>query len=489
MLDALMEAPASRKVLRPHQEQAIAMVRSSLAGGNRRVVLQGPVGFGKTLVAARLIEGALAKGNRVIFTAPMISLIDQTVKAFAKEGIHDVGVMQANHPRTDPRAPVQVASVQTLARREIPKASLVIVDECHVRAKPIEAMMHERPDVYFIGLSATPWSAGMGLLWQDLCIPCTTGSLIRDGYLSEFVAYAPDVPDLSGVKVERGEYVEDQLAAVMGDHKLVGSIVETWLAKGAGRPTLAFGVNRAHAAQMQQQFTAAGVATAYVDGMTDTVERNRIKSRFDSGEFKVICSVRTMTTGVDLSVSCIVDAAPTKSEILHVQKIGRGLRINPGTEDCVILDHAGNSLRLGLVTDIHHERLDDSKPGMAPERKPKAEKLPTACSKCETLFVGTLCPACGHERKPPLVQSAQGELVAVRGKAPKLTAAQKDERYAGLLYVASERGYNPGWAYHKYCEWHGAGPARKPAPRYPSQEVRNWLKSRAIAYSKARAAQ
>ena len=117
MLDALMEAPASRKVLRSHQEQAIAMVRSSLARDrHRRVVLQGPVGFGKTLVAARFIEGALAKGNRVIFTAPMISLIDQTVKAFAKEGIHDVGVMQANHPRTDPRAPVQVASVQTLAR-------------------------------------------------------------------------------------------------------------------------------------------------------------------------------------------------------------------------------------------------------------------------------------------------------------------------------------------------------------------------------------
>jgi superfamily II DNA or RNA helicase len=124
-----------RKVLRPHQDEALRLVRSSLGKGNRRVVLQGPVGFGKTLVAARIIEGALAKGNSVVFTAPMISLIDQTVAAFETEGMDGLGVMQANHPRTDPLARVQVASVQTLARRGVPHAALVIVDECHLSGR------------------------------------------------------------------------------------------------------------------------------------------------------------------------------------------------------------------------------------------------------------------------------------------------------------------------------------------------------------------
>ena len=112
-----------------------------------------PTGAGKTITAAQIIEGALAKGKRVIFTAPAVALINQTIAAFEAQGIRDIGAMQANHPRTNPLAQVQVASVQTLARREIPEAALVIVDECHIRSEVIEAMMRDRPDVFFVGLS------------------------------------------------------------------------------------------------------------------------------------------------------------------------------------------------------------------------------------------------------------------------------------------------------------------------------------------------
>jgi len=124
-----------------------------------------------------------------------------------------------------------------------------------------------------------------------------------------------------------------------------------------------------------------------------------------------------MITGVDLPVSCIIDAAPTRSEMLHVQKIGRGLRVNPGTEDCIILDHAGNSLRLGLVTDIHHTSLDFSKSGEKSQRKAGADKLPKPCIECEALHSGKTCPSCGNERKPVVgVQTADGELVEITGR-------------------------------------------------------------------------
>ncbi|MBL4767879.1 MAG: DEAD/DEAH box helicase family protein, partial [Rhodobacteraceae bacterium] len=179
------------KALRQHQVRAIDQIKYLLGKGLRRVVCQMPTGAGKTLTAAKIIESALSKGNSVIFTAPAISLIDQTVQAFEDEGITGIGVMQANHPRTDPMARVQVASVQTLARREIPQAALVIVDEVHIRSAAIEQLISDRPDVFFIGLSATPWAKGMGVLWQDLVIPCTIGDLINGGYLSKFVVYAP----------------------------------------------------------------------------------------------------------------------------------------------------------------------------------------------------------------------------------------------------------------------------------------------------------
>ena len=364
MFDALTEGPGqARKVLRVHQSAAIDLLRDAFRRGNRRVVIQGPTGFGKTLVAAKIIEGALEKGNRVVFTAPAISLIDQTVAAFEAEGIRDIGVMQANHHRTNPLARVQVASVQTLVRRGAPDASLVIVDECHISSKAVDEMMDAAPAGFFVGLSATPWARGMGLRWQDLVIPATIASLIDGGYLSRFSAYAPDVPDLSGVSTVAGDYAEAGLEEVMGDAAILGNVVETWLRRGQDRPTLCFAVNRAHAAQLAAAFERQGVSTAYVDAYTDRVERAIINRRFRSGEVRVICSVRTMTTGVDLHVSCIIDAAPTKSEMLHVQKIGRGLRVNEGTEDCLILDHAGNSIRLGLVTDIGRTTLGQDQAG------------------------------------------------------------------------------------------------------------------------------
>ncbi len=107
--------------LRPHQAQAIELLRQSLGSGNRRPILQAPTGFGKTRLAAAVIEGALARNKRVIFTVPALSLVDQTVKAFWDDGIRDVGVIQGTHAMTDWSRPVQVASVQTLQRRPIPE--------------------------------------------------------------------------------------------------------------------------------------------------------------------------------------------------------------------------------------------------------------------------------------------------------------------------------------------------------------------------------
>ena len=492
LLSDIEEAQASRKELRQHQVEAIQMVRQSLGLGNLRVVLQGPVGFGKTLVAARIIEGALAKGNRVIFTAPAVSLIDQTVEAFRKEGIRDIGVMQANHPLTNSLARVQVATVQTLARREIPQASLVLVDEAHIRSDVLDDLMMRHDGdkgVRFVGLSATPWRKGMGLVWQDLVIPISVRELIDGGFLSQYAAYAPDVPDLSGVKVSKGEFVESQLQEIMGEAKLVGSVVENWLANGANRPTLCFGVNCNHAQEMAASFDRAGVASAYVDAYTDSVQRQRINAKFRAGEVRVICSVRTMTTGVDLPVSCIIDAAPTKSEMLHIQKIGRGLRVNPGTEDLVIFDHAGNLLRLGMPDEITYDRMDASKPGQKQERKPTAEKLPKECANCAALHTGKICPFCGHERKPYSgVEAADGELVQVKGKVKRATPEHKQRVYSMALWMADQRGYKSGWAANLYRKKLGVWPRGLSKRRVPADmDFLNFEKAQRIAYAKARA--
>ena len=88
--------------LRPHQQRALEELRRSLLSGKRRPMLQAPTGFGKTLVAAHIIQRAVDKEKRVAFVVPALNLaIDQTVSAFEAEGLHAIGVMQGIHPRTD----------------------------------------------------------------------------------------------------------------------------------------------------------------------------------------------------------------------------------------------------------------------------------------------------------------------------------------------------------------------------------------------------
>ena len=149
-----LPAAAEPRVLRLYQECAVDMLRESRRTGHRRPVLQLPTGSGKTRVAAEIILGSLRREGRAIFVVPRLSLIEQTLAAFEREGIWNVGVIQGAHYRTNPDAPVQIASAQTLARRDIPPASLVVVDECHLQFKSISEWIAspERSEVPVVGL-------------------------------------------------------------------------------------------------------------------------------------------------------------------------------------------------------------------------------------------------------------------------------------------------------------------------------------------------
>src|SRR3984885_7645030 len=316
----------SLRPLRPHQQLALDDLRVSVATGHRRPMLQAPTGFGKTLTAAHIIQCALDKGKRVAFTVPAISLIDQTVAAFEAEGIDCIGVMQGVHERTDRDQPVQVCSVQTIARRKRPDVDIVLVDEAHQLHREIFRWMKDCPDIPFIGLSATPWARGLRKYYDDLIIAATTADLIRDGFLSPFIAFAPCEPDLAGVRTVAGDFHEGELAEAMDRAVITGDIVETWLKRGEGRSTFCFCVNRRHAHNVAERFLDVGVAAEYMDGDTPREGREEIFGRFRSGETRIICNVGVLTTGIDLDVRCIILARPTKSRMLFVQTIGRGLR-------------------------------------------------------------------------------------------------------------------------------------------------------------------
>ncbi len=476
------------RVLTDDQAAVIRKLHLSLGKGHTRVMVQAPTGFGKTVIIAKLVKSAVDAGQRVLITVTRLELINQTMSALSDEGVFDVGILQGNNLRSNYLADVQVATLQTLARRKaIPSDfDLVLVDECHENHKILYDLMDRWTAVPFIGFSATPWAKGMGKHWGPLIQAATLQSLIDQGRLSQFRVFAPDTPDLTHVKVVAGEYNGAQTERIMAAPQLIGSVVETWLEKGDDRPTLCFCVNRAHARSVANRFTQKGIAAAYVDGRTDSVERELIRQKYAAGEIRIVCSVRTMTTGIDWPVSCIIDAAPTRSEILHVQKIGRGLRIKPGTEDLVVLDHAGNTLRLGLVTDIHNDQLDDGTKRKRASAKRKVP-LPRPCIGCGVLFIGQRCEHCGHLREALCkVTEADGELVEYTSSdRPEPTVAIKQDWYGQLRHIAGSRGYKLVWADKNFQRKFGCAPTGlQKITLKPTRPVLNYVQSDNIRFAK-----
>jgi DNA repair protein RadD len=492
----MTRAPPSLRLLWPHQEAAIENLRAALRAGKTRPLLQAPTGAGETTIAARMTAIAIARRKRVLFISPYGTLVDQTCEAFEAEGIWRIGIMQADRP-TDPIAPVQVGTVQTLARREKPDVELVFVDEAHRLDERLFGWMRspEMAGVPFIGLSATPWTAGLGRHYDHLVIAATTRELIEADRLSRFVVYAPSAPDLAAVRVVAGDFHERQLSDVTNTPKLVGDIIQNWRDRARDLSTIAFCVNRDHARHVEQRFRETGVASEYLDGETPHVVREAIFRRFREGQTKVIVNVDVLTAGFDADVRCVIDARPTKSEIRYVQSIGRGLRTAPGKDRLVILDHAGNTERLGFVDAIHHDNLDDG--NARDSAKIKAERKAAdvrLCQECKFVLqrATLICSDCGFEElaTTPVVE-IDARLVEFGQSADKTSAPcvlDQAAFFAELKFIAREKNYSAGWAAHKFRErfgyWPNAPLVRFAEPQMPTLKTFNWVKSRRIAFGR-----
>jgi superfamily II DNA or RNA helicase len=325
--------------------------------------------------------------------------------------------------------------------------------------------------------------------------------LIALGYLVPTRCYAPSAPDLAGVAVARGDYVEAQLAACMDKPKLVGDVVSHWHRLAERRKTVVFAVDVAHSRHLCEAFLASGVAAAHVDGATPKDERDAILARLAQGALAVVCNCMVLTEGWDQpDVSCAVLARPTRHVGLYRQMVGRVLRPAPGKADAIVIDHSGAIHAHGFVEDdVQWTLREDAR---ATNAAPAAGQAATDgkrlvdCPRCHALRVaGEACRSCGWrpEAKPRPVAVAEGELgrVARDGtvRAAQLGRAERDAWHAQLVWFAAQRGYKPGWAAMKYREKFGCFPpwGAPPPAMAATPEVRAWIRSRQIAWARARA--
>lgn len=414
------------------------------------------------MMAAYMISTAVGRLMDCLFICNRVELLEQTASAFMQLGL-SFGLIGGGFTQ-DPTATVNIASIDTLKRRialrRPPK--LIIWDECRgLGAAGWTKVFNAFPDAYHVGLDATPVrtdSKGLGEYFTHLVSGPTYSELMRLGILVPFKVYAPNIPDMAGVKTVRGDFEKAATEAVMDVPTLVGDIVGHFKRYAGNRQGLTFGCSRIHSEHLAAQYRANGISAQHLDGDTDKNERKRIVAAFRRKEIQVLCNVALFTAGFDVpGIEVITDAAPTQSIAIAVQRWGRGSRSESGKQNCILFDHAGNVFRHSLPDSDREWTLA----GELTRKKTSGEKaIPVRqCPKCYCCHKPTpSCPECGHVyvvegRK---VKEVNGDLVEMESIAAHHRKSERDKEIKAARTlgdfeaIAAKYQYARGWAWHRF---------------------------------------
>ena len=483
--------------LRGYQDETLDALRAGFAAGHNVQILYSPTGGGKTEMAIALLEAAKKKGNRAAMILDRIILTDQTSQRLDKYQIEH-GVLMSGHWRYRPYEHIQVCSAQTIeARGSFPGLSLMIVDECHAkRAQTIE-FIKNNPEIKVIGLSATPFTKGLGDTYTNVVCTVTTKQLVDQKVLAPLRVFIAKEIDMTGAKKVAGEWSSKE--SEKRGMQITGDIVSEWIKKTHeiyGKPvkTIVFCAGVAHGADLSKKFAEEGynfISISYKDDGTFKQDVIEDFARPDT-EIHGLIATDILTKGFDVpDVKIGISARPfSKSLSSHIQQMGRVMRSHADKEYAVWLCHSGNYLRFQedweeVYNNGVHE-LDDAKE-KAKKEKEKKEKEAAKCPMCSALWPSNsdTCLNCGHVReRKNAVQEVAGEMEEL---APSASRDVKQDWYGMCQYMVKYRGWSTGRAAHTYKDKFGVWPrGLADTPVLPSKEFDKAVKAALIRYLKSK---
>lgn len=339
--------------LRAYQINLINKVQKSFET-NKRVMMQLPTGGGKSYTLAYMIKSWVEKGDRVLLGVHRKELVDQLYDTLTNIEIYPA-IIHAEHKITNYSNPVQIAMIQTLVNRvnsideylkenNIKPFTKLVFDEAHhISSKNNYGhIIKHYENAQVLGVTATPTrldGKGFDDLFDDLVSEISVRELIEQGFLCDFEIYSKPV-DLKGVKVRMGEFVESELEDKLNTTEVIGGLVSSWAKYAYNKRTIVFAVNVNHSQNIVRQYAAFGAKAAHIDGNTPKLEREAILDKFKAGDIQVLSNCNIVSEGFDLpACECVQLAKPTKSLVLYLQMVGRGLRPFDGKDKAIILDH------------------------------------------------------------------------------------------------------------------------------------------------------
>lgn len=490
--------------LRQYQSDSIESLREGFRQQHKRQVLAASCGAGKSLMSIHLIQQVVDKGKKVLFICDRRILIEQFSRHLDAHNL-DHSVVMAGHWRYRPHAQVHVASIQTLERMDSwPVVDLIIVDEIHaVMRKSLKTMLNNHPHLNVVGLTATPFHNELPDYFTSVTNVVTMAELVDDGFLVPFRVFRGVEVDTTGVKVSMGEWQSDELEK--RGLKIVGDVVadyiktytEVW---GAPKKSIIFSSGCAHGEELVRKFAEHGLNFIQISYKDTEEYKNEVLQEFAKPDTDIIglISSEVLQRGYDQTdIEHVVLARPLrKSFSMHVQMVGRGARPHPEKKFCVIQCNSGNWMRFkDDWEELYHngvKTLSSDVDKKTRKEKTAKEKKESCCPRCKQIWPTLrtdICPTCGFKReRKSTVEAVAGEMVELTGAVKeKFTREYKDNFYAELLGYAVEKGHNLGSAFYRYKEKFGVGPAgKKPEPKKPGLEVKNWIVHQAIKKAKKR---
>jgi len=448
-------------------------VRSKIASGCKALMVQAETGSGKTILATNMIQGAVKKATKVHFIVPRKELLRQTSNTFNKFGVEHSYIASG---RETEDIDIKLVSAQTVVKRldEIDYPDVVFIDEAHYGGLMIDKVVqaYKKKVKLLIGLSATPMvMSGQGLAHQydDIVFGETLEWYIKNRRLSQYRAFAPEMPDTSQININNGEFNKKQASSFMEDNDyLINSVVRDYKEHCDGMIGIAFAQNVKHSKIVAKRFNDAGIPAVHMDGDTPDGERIEIAKAMAKRELKIIVNVDlcafgydlASSSGLDINLQAMFDLQLTNSTPKQRQKNGRVLRYDENMH--YIFDYIGNiTKRHGLPHRHIDYTLEPTKTRKADQEKAIATKR---CPKCHHLHLPRpTCPSdiCRHfletgERyvypiKSKLIEEIDGELKEIKEaeiqleKKKKRIEVGRSQDFDSLFKIMIERKYKPAW--------------------------------------------
>lgn len=413
------------KTLRPYQQAAIKAIWQHVYKSQGYPLIVAPVGAGKSLIIAEFIRQVHDKFPRtkIIVLAHNKELLKQNADELrlqypeAHYGFYCAGLGQKRLTQD-----ITFASIQSIYDKindldATRRPSVILIDEVHLvphnddtrYRKFISDCEAINPKLKVIGLTGTPYRSdsghlceGKNALFASVSYEIQIAWMIDNGFLCRpIVPQVTTQMDTSGVQTRNGDYIEAQLQAAIDKQDVTESCVNEIVELGKDRKRwLIFTAGTDHCEHVANEISSRGISCLAIHSKQSKEDNNAAIDAFRKNNIQCLVNVAMLTTGFNVpEIDLLAFMRPTRSPVLYVQCIGRGIRpvyaaglpldtkeqrleaiAASGKTDCMVLDFGGVIDALGQIDNIRVSK------GQSFEPKPKDEKKPQA----------RICPACGE---------------------------------------------------------------------------------------------